>query len=196
MQAIVDSLQQVMHRSKFMSTSIRRWARGRTGRRIAVGGLALLVTVVVAGQVLGWWPAILDNLQGTAGTQGVYPADVRLAYFNVSVVNGQAVIEWATEVETHNQGFNLYRALEGDPAFVQVNGELIASQATEITPNATYRFIDPAVQATATYEYRIESIDMQSLPTYLASATVHVPTSNADPSSGNLSRVYLPSIRR
>jgi hypothetical protein len=105
-------------------------------------------------------------------------------------------LAWKSEIETYNQGFNLYRAEAGIPAFTRVNADLIPSQATEVITSAVYEFTDTSVSAGVTYDYYIESIDMQALPTQHGSATVQVPQNGTGPSSDYSERVFLPFIRR
>jgi hypothetical protein len=179
-----------------MAVRIRRWLRSRSGVRIIAATLALLAFAAILGQLLGWWPAVLDRLQGTAGTEGVLPSQVQLAYFTASATNNQVLLAWKSEIETYNQGFNLYRAEAGIPAFTRVNADLIPSQATEVITSAVYEFTDTSVSAGVTYDYYIESIDMQALPTQHGSATVQVPQNGTGPSSDYSERVFLPFIRR
>jgi hypothetical protein len=149
-----------------MSIQPRRWPRSKAGRRITAGVLTLLAVTAILGQLLGWWLAVLKHLQGTAGTEGVLPSQVQLAYFTASAADGQAAVSWVTEIETYNAGFNLYRAEQGGVSPVRVNTDLIPSQATEASTSASYEFVDSSVSENSSYEYRLESIDQQSLPTY------------------------------
>jgi hypothetical protein len=178
-----------------MSIRVRRWLRSKAGHRIIAGVLALFGVAAILGQLLGWWPAVLKQLKGTAGTEGVYLSQVQLTYFTASVVNGQVVISWATEIETYNAGFNLYRTDQESTALIQVNADLIPSQATEDNPSASYEFVDSSVCENKSYEYQIESVDMQSLATYQNSATVTVPQSGTCPSFEATNVVFLPLVR-
>jgi hypothetical protein len=67
---------------------------------------------------------------------------------------------------------------------------------TEDTPGANYEFVDSSVSENTSYEYRLDSVDMQSLSTYRDSATITVPQNNTTPPFEAISVVFLPFIRR
>jgi len=49
-----------------MTRKVNRWLRSKAGTRIVAGILALLVVVLVAGFVFGWWSALGDWLSGAS----------------------------------------------------------------------------------------------------------------------------------
>lgn len=178
-----------------MGNTFHRWMRSKTARRALVGLLAGLALVLVAGQLLGWWPAVLDSLRGTAGVQGVPASQVTLASFSGEVVGSQVTILWATETEINNQGFNLYRSGPPGQPFVRINGDLIPSQAQGGPGGAAYQFGDTPPE-TGTIEYRLESLDGQGLTIYLGAVTVELSAPNSPPQSVFSQRLFLPLIQR
>lgn len=178
-----------------MGSSFRRWMRSKTTRRALVGLLVGLALVLIAGQLLGWWPAILDSLRGTAGVQGVNPSQVTLAYFGGEASGSQATLLWETEIEINNQGFNLYRSPQAGEPFIQINGDLIPSQAQGGPSGATYQFVD-LPPTPGTIQYRLESVDGQGLTIYLGDTTVELSLPSSPPQPGMAQRLFLPLVRR
>lgn len=68
------------------------------------------------------------------------------------------VIAWQTESEFDTVGFNLYRSETPDGEFVQINPQLIPSQA-DPTSGATYEYQDESVNPGDTYYYRLEDVE-------------------------------------
>ncbi|MBN1148598.1 MAG: hypothetical protein JXA78_15170, partial [Anaerolineales bacterium] len=93
-----------------------------------------------------------EPLGPTAVTMGQYGA--------ISGV-GQVTIYWETALELDAIGFNLFRATDPDGERVQLNPELIPSQAFGGLMGAYYEFIDYDVQAGQTYYYWLEFIDFE-----------------------------------
>jgi hypothetical protein len=178
-----------------MGNSLRHWMRSKPARRALGGLLVLLALILVAGQLLGWWPAVLDSLRGTAGVEGVQPSQVTLAYFSGEAAGSQVTLQWATEIEIGNQGFNLYRSGQAGEPFIQINSDLIPSQAQGGPAGTTYQFADTPSTA-GTVEYRLESVDGQGLTTYLGATTVEVSLPSSPPQAGISQRLFLPLIRR
>ena len=172
-----------------------RWLRSKAGKGALAGLFAVLLIVLVAGQLLGWWPALADVLRGTAGVQGVQPSQVVLTYFGGEAATSQVTAFWETEIEVNNQGFNLYRSEPATGAFVQLNSDLIASQAQGGPAGASYQFVDPAPPGGAV-EYRLESLDAQGMTTYLGATIVEVDQPDVPPQSPTTHRLFLPLIRR
>jgi len=178
-----------------MGSSFRRWIRSRTTRRALAGLLVGLALILVAGQLLGWWPAVLDSLRGTAGVQGVIPSEVTLSYFTGQAGGSQAMLLWETGTEINNQGFNLYRSGQPGEPFVPINNELIPSLAQGGPAGATYQFVDTP-PAAGTIEYRLESVDGQGLTNYLGATAVELAMPSSPPQPGMAQRLFLPLVRR
>jgi hypothetical protein len=72
---------------------------------------------------------------------------------------GSVTINWKTETEIDNAGFNVYRADLIDGSLVKINSSLIPAQGTS-TQGASYQFIDTAVKNRfKTYLYLLEDAE-------------------------------------
>ena len=80
------------------------------------------------------------------------------------------IVEWTTETETDNAGFNLYRGAtteEGEGAcasiptdsYVQVNNELIPAQGGAVS-GASYAFPDSSAEPDKNYCYVLEDVEL------------------------------------
>lgn len=67
-------------------------------------------------------------------------------------------IEWQTETEFDTAGFNIYRSATPDGEFVQINEQLIPSQADPAS-GAAYLYVDDKVEAGQTYFYKLEDVE-------------------------------------
>ncbi len=95
---------------------------------------------------------------------------ISLASFEATPGAGRVVLEWETESETDNAGFNLFRSGPGDDAYVQINDVLIPAEGSP-TRGALYRFVDTDVANRTTYSYLLEDVDLNG------QATQHDPVS-------------------
>ncbi|MCF7920670.1 MAG: hypothetical protein K9N06_12225, partial [Candidatus Cloacimonetes bacterium] len=104
-----------------------------------------------------------DNFQVFEGTglmaDGVLP--VTLSSFTATYLADQPVLQWVTQSEQSNQGWNVYRNMENDQSSsMQVNAELVSGAGT--TSDVTeYVFTDEyEIEFGSTYYYWLESISM------------------------------------
>ena len=74
---------------------------------------------------------------------------VTVAYFRVTSAADGLVFEWSTATETGNAGFNLYA--ETDGGLVQVNEELILSQAVDSGQQLDYSYAAPGANGELFY---------------------------------------------
>jgi len=113
---------------------------------------------------------ILDSFQYAYSTNASYvgidttdnPLPIEMNFFEVVLINGDAVITWITESELTNCGFNVYRkqsgAIDGDgKGEIKLNPLMIAGQGSTST-STTYGLTDPTVQQGRSYIYRLESV--------------------------------------
>ncbi len=88
---------------------------------------------------------------------------VELASFNVTAASKGNLLEWVTESEVENMGFNLYRAVSGDTlapsrkSFVKLNAELIPGAGNSNTRH-TYSYLDQNRTIGLTYWYLLEDV--------------------------------------
>jgi hypothetical protein len=100
----------------------------------------------------------------------VPPTVINLSSFTATPKAGKVILQWNTESEIDNAGFNIYRAESEDGEYVKINDFLIPSQGSS-TQGASYDFIDDAVQNRKTYYYKLEDIDLND------NSTMHGPVS-------------------
>jgi hypothetical protein len=96
---------------------------------------------------------------------------ITLAYFKATPQSNKSVIEWLTESEIDNAGFNIYRAEAEDGKYVKINSSMITAQGSA-TQGASYEYIDKDVQNRKTYYYKLEDIDLNG------KSTMHGPVSS------------------
>ena len=98
------------------------------------------------------------------------PTVINLSSFTAIPKAGRVVIEWVTESEIDNAGFNLYRAESENGEYVKVNESLIPTEGS-VTQGETYQYIDENVKNRRTYYYKLEDIDLNG------TSTMHGPVS-------------------
>ena len=119
-------------------------------------------------RVTGTWDVVCDTTTTTTTTA---PATlINLASFTATPKFSKVIIQWSTEAEINNAGFNLYRAETEDGEYTQINTSLITAQGSS-TQGASYEFIDNDVQNRKTYYYNLEDIDLNGV------STMHGPVS-------------------
>ena len=74
-------------------------------------------------------------------------------------IQGGIQLEWRTDVEIENIGFNIYRSTEEDGEYEKINPEMIPGKNMSWVPR-TYRFRDAtATSVGSTYWYKVQDID-------------------------------------
>jgi hypothetical protein len=81
----------------------------------------------------------------------------------------KVILQWSTESEINNAGFNIYKA-EGNGQYEKSNSTFIPAEGSP-TEGAAYEFIDDDVQNRTTYSYKLEDVDLNGI------ATEHGPVS-------------------
>ena len=97
---------------------------------------------------------------------------IDLSSFSAVPKFSKVIIQWSTEAETDNAGFNLYRSESESGEYVKINDALIPAQGTS-TQGSSYEFTDNNVQNRKTYYYKLEDIDLSG------KSTMHGPVSAA-----------------
>jgi hypothetical protein len=93
---------------------------------------------------------------------------VTLNYFNVEALVDKNVIEWKTESEINNYGFNIYKAQNSSDIpdeelnFTRLNPEIIGG-AGNSTQAHTYIFADDKVNNDFFYWYQLEDVDFNGI---------------------------------
>jgi hypothetical protein len=98
------------------------------------------------------------------------PTVINLTSFTATPKAGKVHLQWTTEAEINNAGFNLYRSSSADGEYIKINDSLIPAQGSS-TQGAAYEFTDNDVQNRKTYYYKLEDIDLN------VTSTMHGPVS-------------------
>jgi hypothetical protein len=102
--------------------------------------------------------------------QGVTATLITLSSFTATPKAGRVIIQWITEAETDNAGFNIYRAESENGEYTKLNASLIPAEGSS-TQGASYDFTDNNVLNRKTYYYKLEDIDLSG------TSTMHGPVS-------------------
>ena len=78
------------------------------------------------------------------------------------------IVEWSTESEVNEAGFNLYRSERPDGPYIRLNQDLIPASSDPLR-GGTYTYTDTAVTAGSRYYYRLEDVELDG------SSTMHEP---------------------
>jgi len=90
---------------------------------------------------------------------------IELSSFAAYPNDGIVFIEWSTESEIDNEGFNLYRASSKDGPYTLINDSLILAEGSSVQ-GTSYIFVDEDVQNRKTYFYKLEDIDIYGMSTF------------------------------
>jgi hypothetical protein len=88
---------------------------------------------------------------------GDHQLPVELTGFSASSANDGVHVRWSVGSESNNQGFTISRQAAGQDSWERM--AFITGRGTAATP-ADYSFTDPSAIAHVTYNYRLESLDM------------------------------------
>ncbi len=105
---------------------------------------------------------------------------VTLTDFTATKLNGAIFIEWETDMELDNAGFNIWRSEAEQGEYVKINDSLIQAEGSDYQ----YSFTDDAVVKGNTYYYKLEDLDLNG------TATFHGPVSTKRSHKG-----LLPAIQ-
>jgi hypothetical protein len=94
-----------------------------------------------------------------------YTTLVELSYFRATSLDSAVLLEWATETELDNAGFNIWRSEEKDGQYVRINPYFIPADG-DAGFGAEYSFTDYDVQNGKIYFYKIEDIDIHGNSTF------------------------------
>jgi len=98
------------------------------------------------------------------------PTLIELSSFTATPLNSAVLLEWETETELDNEGFNLLRSEEEYGQYVKINRNYIPSKG-EAGFGAEYSYTDYDVENGVTYYYLLEDID------FYGKSTLHGPVS-------------------
>jgi hypothetical protein len=84
---------------------------------------------------------------------------INLSSFTATPKFSKVIIQWNTEAEVDNAGFNIYRAESETGNYIKINDSSIPSEGSTIQ-GAFYEFVDKDVKNRRTYYYKLEDIDL------------------------------------
>lgn len=99
------------------------------------------------------------------------PTIVDLDLFYALPFSRAVMIEWSTQSEIDNAGFNIYRSYEKKGSYEQINERIIPARGSA-TNGASYKFTDQNVRNSKTYWYKLEDVDFRG------ARTMHGPVSS------------------
>ena len=101
------------------------------------------------------------NDYGTPGIRaGGHPLPVQLSHFRPDLTEtGTVVIQWTTESEVDNAGFNILRSQTRTGEFKVINAQLIPGAGTTAGRN-TYTWTDTTAKPNLVYYYQIEDVSL------------------------------------
>ena len=95
------------------------------------------------------------------------PLPVELSFFRPTLEDGQVTIQWTTESELDNAGFNILRSDSRNGEFRQVNEQMIQGKGTT-AERSSYKWVDTTAKPGAVYYYQIEDVSFAGEHTKLA----------------------------
>jgi hypothetical protein len=107
------------------------------------------------------------------------PLSVTLASFQAEAAEQEIVVAWETASELNNLGFNVYRGTSATGEAVQLNEEMIPSQAPGSGEGFYYEYLDTDVQPGVTYYYWLEDVDANGTLTRHGPVTASVQSPTA-----------------
>ena len=106
--------------------------------------------------------------RGTPGHRLGSPLPVQLSSFHPKrTETGTVAINWSTESELNNAGFNILRSETRDGVFQVINPTLIPGAGTSGEKH-TYSFTDASASPNVVYYYRKEDISLSGVSRTLA----------------------------
>ena len=114
----------------------------------------------------GWIRTSYNNQNLPASFYSISgPTLVELSYFRAKGLNSAVLLEWATETELDNEGFNVWRSEERDKDYARINPYFIPTEG-DAGFGAEYSCTDYDVQNGVIYYYKLEDIDIYGKSTF------------------------------
>ncbi len=85
---------------------------------------------------------------------------VELSLFKGENINGKIRLQWITQSEKNNIGFNIYRSTTINGKYQKINGKPIEG-AGNSTTTREYSYIDDRIEKNQTYYYKLEDFDIE-----------------------------------
>jgi hypothetical protein len=138
------------------------------------GDLDVVLAGMGGNQIIWYENKINNNITTTTipatTTTTVSATVIKLSSFAAIPKSDKIMLEWLTESEIDNAGFNIYRADLENGNYIRINSSLIPAKGSSVQ-SASYEFMDTNVQNRRTYLYKLEDIDLSG------KSTMHGPVS-------------------
>ena len=93
------------------------------------------------------------------------PTLIQLSSLTATPKAGKILIQWSTESETDNGGFNIYRAVTEKGEYTKINESIIEAKGSP-TQGASYAYVDNGLRNRKTCYYKLEDIDLSGMSTF------------------------------
>ncbi len=109
------------------------------------------------------------------------PTVVTLSSFTAIYANGSSLLEWTTQSESNNRGWNIYRSETELENAVQINGSLINGAGTSTEPTEYEFYDEEELVIDATYNYWLESISFSGQTEHFGPISLTIPEEGENP---------------
>jgi hypothetical protein len=113
--------------------------------------------------IVGSGGTMINLTNGTSYTTGDVALPVTLSSFGATAERNQIILEWATESEVNNLGFEILRSTQNPDNFVTISSYQYnpGLQGQGNTNNRTeYSFTDNSIDENLTYWYKLVNVDL------------------------------------
>jgi len=74
-------------------------------------------------------------------------------------ISARVEMSWTTATEINTAGFNIYRSERAEGPYTRINPQLIPAK-NDLIAGGTYTYVDDKTQASQTYYYQLEDIEL------------------------------------
>lgn len=106
-----------------------------------------------------WHSTGNPDINATPGSANDQSLPVTLSSFAAISTDSGVMLQWRTESEVDNLGWNIYRSEKKDGEFVKINDKLVPGAGNSAMPNS-YQFADKTVVKGGQYYYYLEDVDI------------------------------------
>ncbi|NOZ61987.1 MAG: T9SS type A sorting domain-containing protein, partial [Calditrichaeota bacterium] len=104
------------------------------------------------------------------------PTNITLSYFTAELDQNGILIQWGTETEPDNAGFNIFRSQQENGEYSKVNDNLIPAQGNATT-GTNYTYLDSPEQS-GNYFYKLQSTALTGQNTFYGPISIILTSAN------------------